>query len=73
MRVFGGLWLVAAAGLAASAAGMFYDADWWPPMLAAFVLMSLILTGLDWSVAWVGVATNTMVLLVLFTRYSEPL
>lgn len=73
IQVFGSLWLVTAVGLAVSVVGRFYDSDWWLPVPAACVLLSLILTGLDWSVAWVGVAMNIVMLLVLLTRCSEPL
>jgi len=66
IRVFGVMWLVAAVGLVISAAGMFFDSTWWPPVLAAFALLSLLLTGLDWSVAWVGLAVNVVILTALF-------
>ncbi len=71
IEVFGVLWIVAAVGLVVAAAGMFFDSRWWPPVLAAFALLSLVLTTLDWSVAWVGLVVNLVILSALFVGIQK--
>lgn len=68
IRVFGTLWAVAAAGFAASAAAMLADWEHWPRLLGAITLLSLVLTGLDVTVAYGGLAMNVAILAALVAR-----
>jgi hypothetical protein len=65
MRVFGALWAVAAAGFLAATAAWLLDLSGWPALLVAVTLFSLVLTGLDYGVAFAGVAVNLAILAAL--------
>lgn len=84
MRYFSALWLAAAAGLMAAAIGLALKQDWWLPLLSVAVLLSLIITILDWSNAWRGAVLDLIILVALllawglrvqpqsFAAYPEP-
>ena len=84
MRYFSAFWLAAAVGLMASAIGLALKQDWWLPMMTIIVLLSLIITILDWSNAWRGAVLDLIILIPLllawglrmqpqpFAAYPEP-
>lgn len=70
MQVFGVLWAVAAVGFVASAGALVTDWDQWRLLLVGIATFSLILTGLDYTVAYAGVVVNLgiIVAVTLTTR-----
>jgi hypothetical protein len=66
ISVFGVLWAVAAVGFIASSVGMLTGSSWWQPVLIAVSVFSLVLTGLDSSLAFAGVILNLVILALLF-------
>lgn len=77
MRVFGGLWAVAAIGFVAVAVALFSRWSGWKPVLVGVTLFSLVLTALDWNLAFAGVIINIIILAGLWlgplivTRFSR--
>ncbi len=65
IRVFGALWLVAAIGFVVAAYGLAAQQDWWRTAMVAVALFSLVLTVLDWKVAFAGIAINVVILAVV--------
>lgn len=63
---FGALWLVGAIGFVAAAIGLWLGATWWQPLLLTVTLFSLVLTALDWNIAFAGVAVNLVILALLW-------
>ena len=64
--IFGILWAVAAIGFVLTAIALFGNWDWWRSVLIGVTLFSLVLTSLDWGVAYAGVIVNLAILLILF-------
>jgi hypothetical protein len=62
MRIFGGLWAVAAIGFVVMAVALFSGLSWWKPILVGVTLFSLVLTALDWKLAFAGVILNIVIL-----------
>lgn len=58
IRVFGVLWALAAIGFIVGAVALLAGWGWWQPVLVGVTLFSLVLTGLDWSVAYAGIIIN---------------
>ena len=65
IRVFGALWLVAAIGFVVAAYGLAAQQDWWRTAMIVMALFSLVLTVLDWKVAFAGIAVNVVILAVV--------
>jgi hypothetical protein len=65
IRLFGALWLIPTIGFAIAAYGLVAGLDWWRPTLLATTLFSLVITGLDWTVAYMGTIINVVILAVL--------
>ena len=63
--VYGLLWAVAAIGFIVSTIAMISGWEWWQPVLLGITIFSLILTALDWKVAYAGVIVNIIILGVL--------
>ncbi len=63
MRFYSVLWLVTAVALAAASVGILVKQSWWYPLMWAGVLLSLLITVLDWQNAFRG-AVVSLVLLV---------
>ncbi|HTM27021.1 MAG TPA: hypothetical protein VL225_17610 [Vicinamibacterales bacterium] len=66
IRVFGVLWTVAAFGFIVAAVALLAGSTWWRSVLLAITGLSLVLTALDWNVAFAGVFVNVAILAVLF-------
>ena len=64
--IFGAMWAVAAVGFIVSAIAMLTSSRWWQPVLLGVTVFSLLLTGLDWSLAFAGVALNLVILVLVF-------
>jgi hypothetical protein len=64
--IFGAMWALAAVGFVVSAIAMLIGSSWWQPVLIGVTVFSLVLTGLDWSLAFAGVALNLVILAFLF-------
>ncbi len=66
MGIFGVLWAVAAVGFIVASIGMLTGSSWWQVVLITVTVFSLILTGLDSSLAFAGVILNIIILGLLF-------
>lgn len=66
ISLFGVLWLLPAIGFVAGAFGLLSGWSWWPPVLVATSVISLVLAGLDWSNACVGGVVDMLVLAATF-------
>lgn len=64
--VFGAMWAVAAVGFVVTAIAMLTGLSWWSPALMVVTVFSLVLTGLDSSLAFAGVIVNIVILAVIF-------
>ena len=64
--VFGALWAVAAVGFIVAAIGMLTSSSWWQAALIAVTIFSLLLTGLDSSLAFAGIGLNIVILIAVF-------
>jgi hypothetical protein len=67
IAIFGALWAVAAVGFVAAAVALIAGWSWWQPVLIGVTLFSLVLTALDWGVAYAGVIINIIILAVVLT------
>jgi hypothetical protein len=64
--IFGAMWAVAALGFIVAAITMLIGSSWSQPVLIGVTVFSLLLTGLDWSLAFAGVALNLVILALVF-------
>ena len=62
IRLFGVLWAVAAIGFVVSAGALVTGRDQWQLLLVGVATFSLLLTGLDYTVAYAGIVVNLGVL-----------
>lgn len=65
IRLFGLLWLLVAIGYAIAAYGLAAQQNWWQAALVVVTLSSLVLTVLDYQVAYAGVVVNVVILALL--------
>ena len=65
MKVFGSLWLIPLLGFLLSGTALLAGWSWGETVLAASALVSLVLTILDWQVAYAGIGVNIIILIVL--------
>ncbi|MDF1499861.1 MAG: hypothetical protein P1P76_05260 [Anaerolineales bacterium] len=65
-QVFGVLWILPALGFIAAAAGMIFGFSWWGALLLGSAIVSLLLTTLDFRVAFAGIAVNVIILIALW-------
>jgi hypothetical protein len=68
IRVFGALWVLPTMGFVAAAFALATGGAWWQPVLLWTTLLSLALTGLDWSNAFMGAIMDTAILVLLWLR-----
>ncbi|HET7230942.1 MAG TPA: hypothetical protein VFJ16_13110 [Longimicrobium sp.] len=66
MMVVGLLWAVAAAGLVTAAAGWLAGWNAWTAVLIPATLLSLVLTALDWSMAFRGTMVDVAILALVW-------
>lgn len=66
IRVFGILWAGAAIAFWVGALAFLMDRPIWRTVLIGATLFSLVLTTLDWTVAYAGLAVNLGILIALF-------
>ena len=66
--IFGAMWAVAAVGFVIAAIGMLTGSSWWQPVLIGITVFSLLLTSLDWNLAFAGVALNLVILVLVFLQ-----
>ncbi len=59
------LWLLAAIGFVLSVGGMLADQGWWQIVMGVSALLSLVISALDWSVAFRGTLIDIAILCVL--------
>jgi hypothetical protein len=71
IALFGVCWAIAALGFVSSVAGMLTKQTWWRPVLFVVTLLSLVLTTLDSSAAFIGVIVNVVILIVLWLEPSD--
>lgn len=62
IRVFGAVWVLPAIGFVAAALALLAGWEWWRAVLIAMSLLSLALTTLDWSNAFVGAMVDVAIL-----------
>jgi hypothetical protein len=65
IHVFGVLWAIVAVGFVVGAVALFAGSPWWRSVLLTVTGLSLVLTGLDWNVAFAGFFVNVAILAVL--------
>lgn len=66
IRAFGVLWAIAAFGFVVVGVALFGRWPWWRSVLLPVTTLSLMLTALDWNVAFAGLFVNAAILAVLF-------
>jgi hypothetical protein len=64
--IFGAMWALAAVGFIVVAIAMLTGSSWWQPVLIGVTVFSLLLTGLDWNLAFAGVGLNLIILAIMF-------
>lgn len=62
MRFFSVVWLITAVGFATAAYALVSRQSWWFPVMVATVLLSLLITILDWESAFRGAIFNFMLI-----------
>lgn len=66
IRIFDALWVIPAIGFIVVAISLLAGREWWQPVLVAVTFFSLVLTMLDWSVAYTGVVINAVILIAIW-------
>ena len=64
-RAISVLWLLAAIGFVLSVGGMVADQGWWQTVMGLSALLSLVISAMDWSVAFRGTLIDLVILSVL--------
>ena len=64
-RVYGWLWLLPTLGFILAGGGFFLHASWWQPVLIIASLASLIIMGMDWKNAFLGILIDVILLAVI--------
>ncbi len=64
-RLYSVLWLLAAIGFVTASIALLAGWDWGQPVLLAVTVLSLVITGLDWTPAFRGAVINGVILAVL--------
>jgi hypothetical protein len=62
MRSFGALWIFPAVGFIIIGIALLMNLSWWQSMLVPVTLFSMVLTDMDWNVAYGGLIVNTAIL-----------
>lgn len=70
MRLYSVLWLLAAVALIGSAVSLAADRAWWLPLMVTAVILSLVVTVLDWSSAFRGALLSLVMLVPLLLLWG---
>ncbi len=62
IRFFGALWIFPAVGFVVIGTALLMSWSWWQSMLVPVTLFSMVLTDMDWNVAYGGLIVNTAIL-----------
>ena len=65
IRLFGFLCLIATVGFIVAAIGLAAGTEWWRPVMFIVAVFSLVLTSLDWTVAYGGPVINVIILVLV--------
>lgn len=68
ISIFGAMWVIPAVGFIVISAALLTKWRWWKQVLVAVALFSLVLTALDWSIAYAGAVLNIFILAVVGLR-----
>jgi hypothetical protein len=68
IALYGLLWAVAAFGFIVAALAFWSGWGWWSVGLVGVTIFSLLLTALDWQVAYAGVVINLVILALVWLR-----
>ena len=66
MKLYALLCLLATIGFVIAAVAFAVDAAWWRPLMAGMALLSLVLTGLNFKLAYGGPIVNIIILIVVW-------
>jgi hypothetical protein len=66
--IFGALWVAPAFGFVLAAVALAFGWSWWLPALLGAALVSLVLTGLDWNVAFAGAIVNVVIVVAVVLK-----
>lgn len=66
IAAFGVLWAAVALGFVIAALAFWFGWVWWQSVLVGVTLVSLLLTALNWDVAYAGVGIDLAILLLLW-------
>ena len=66
IAIYGALWALAAIGFVVAAVALIVGWGFGKPMLLGVTLFSLVLTALDYNVAYAGVVVNVVILAILW-------
>jgi hypothetical protein len=66
IRFFGALWIFPAVGFVVIGVSLLVGGNWWQAVLVPVTMFSLVLTGLDLSIAFAGVLLNAAILLLVW-------
>ncbi|KAA3660070.1 MAG: ABC transporter permease [Chloroflexi bacterium] len=65
MRLFSSIWLIAAVGFIVGAIGLVTNQSWAMPVLLSTSALSIVITALDWEVAFRGTIISAVVIVLL--------
>ena len=66
IRIFGALWVLPAVAFIVAAIALLAGWEWWRLVLVAGTFLSLVLTVLDWRIAYAGIVINIVILAVVW-------
>ena len=72
MRSFGALWIFPAVGFVVIGIALLMNLSWWRSILVPVTLFSLIITNVDWSVAYAGLIVNIAILSLVWWSPRIP-
>jgi hypothetical protein len=72
MRSFGALWIFPAVGFIVIGIALLMNLSWWRSMLVPVTLFSLILTDVDWNIAYAGLIVDIAILSLVWWSPRIP-
>ncbi len=72
IRSFGALWIFPAVGFVVIGIALLMNLSWWRSILVPVTLFSLILTDVDWSIAYAGLIVNIAILSLVWWSPQIP-